>query len=203
MAYRERELRAATAPAPQPMLNTVRWGSVWSGVAIGLGFMALFSSLWLAFGYGSDISWFRNNIDWWLGGTGIAALFVAGIVAGYVSGVRGTLAGFLNSCTAWGLLTAVGGVIGLGIADATLDLSTNSLNGIAAQIPTDDLWIAFYAIVIGLAASTLGGILGGGMHKVTEYPMTVTRDAYPVGREVVRDSDRTEVYDDAGRHRRI
>ena len=184
-------------------VNLVRWGAVWSGVLVGLGFLALFSSLWLAWGYGSNNTTFSDNIQWWLGGATIAAVFVGGLVSALVSGVRGLLAGFLNSTVLWALITTVGIIVELGFATNHVN-STHSVGGLADQLPQHGLWPTFWSLLVGLGAATLGGVLGGAAHRATKVPQRVDRtDAhdrtYP--REQATHGETLADHEVAGRHR--
>lgn len=173
--------------AARRAVNDVRWGAVTSGTFVGLGFMTLLSSLWVAWGYASGWGIFSDNIRWWLAGTGIASFFVAGLVAGYVSGVRGAVAGFFNSATVWGLVSTVGLATALGIGLATLNLNSASFTNLHDQVGSGPLWAAFAAIAIGLAACLLGGLLGGSMIRRVTYPALERQgeEAYPDDRTAV------------------
>lgn len=179
-------------------VNDVRWGAVTSGTFVGLGFMTLLSSLWVAWGYASGWGIFSDNIRWWLAGTGIASFFVAGLVAGYVSGVRGPAAGFFNSATVWGLVSTVGLATALGIGLATLNLGNASFANLHDQVGNGPLWATFAAIAIGLAACLLGGLLGGSVIRRVTYPAIDRQgmDAYPEDRTAV--VDRHDEYAPAG-----
>ena len=118
--------------------NLVRWGAVFAGTVISLGVFALLSALWVAIAYSdTDASgWISGNLPWFLGGTAIAALFLAGLLAGFLSGVRGAGSGLLNGLTAWGLLfvasvlTVVPGLTAItSNLGAGLSAGTNQLGG--------------------------------------------------------------------------
>lgn len=191
MAYREvRDVRTEGpvaeygASAPRAV-NEVRWGAVFSGSVVALGFMALFGSLWVAWGYGSHTGEFTANLRWWLAGTAICAMFVAGLVTGFVSGVRGFVAGLLNSLTTWGLITAVALFIAIGVAfGSVLNTSHVSTTSIASQVAGVEFWTTFGAIVVGLITCTIGGVLGGLIPRAVHYPPLVQphRDVYPEDR---------------------
>jgi hypothetical protein len=135
--------------------DLVRWGPVVAGVVIGLGAFALFDALWFAIAAGNGNGAVTGNLDWFVGGTGIGAMLVAGFAAGLLSGARGVGAGIGNGVTTWGLLvvlTAVGGLPGLlGISGAL------NWDVTARQV----LWTTFWALLIGLGCAALGGMLGG------------------------------------------
>lgn len=79
---------------------------MFAGTVISLGFFALVSSLWLATAYSDPdgSGWITGNLAWFLGGTAVVSLFLAGLLAGFLSGIRGAKSGLLNGLTAWGLL---------------------------------------------------------------------------------------------------
>lgn len=189
--------------AGRSALNDVRWGAVTSGTFVGLGTMALLSSLWVALGYATDVGFISDNIQWWLAGTGVLSFLVAGLVSGYTSGVRGARAGFMNSATVWGLITTVGIAIAVGIGFATLNLDNGGFSNLDAQVSDSALWATFGGVVVGMLASTLGGMLGGLAMRPVVYAPTATRgddDAYPADRM----DDRTAVvhrHDDFADHR--
>lgn len=210
--------------AGRSALNDVRWGAVTSGTFVGLGFMTLLSSLWVALGYAAGIGFISDNIQWWLAGTGVAAFFVAGLVAGYSSGVRGARAGLLNSATVWGLISTVGIAVAVGIGFATLNLNNGGLSNLHTQVSDNALWATFGGIAVGLFACVLGGILGGlAMRPIVYAPVEQRVDdrvgdrvdgrgdarvAYPEDRTAVvdrdehRDHDYVDAVDEPGRHRR-
>ena len=190
-------------------VNDVRWGAVMSGTVVGLGFMALFASLWVAWGYAGNMGIFSDNMQWWMAGTGVAAFFVAGLVSGFVSGVRGVVAGFLNAATVWGLITTIGIALAVGVGFGTLlDVNGSGFSSIDNQVSDMALWATFGAIVVGLASAALGGVLGGVAVRPVTYAPVETRDehvardeAYPEDRTIALDRER-EYADEPGRHRR-
>lgn len=158
-------------PRGNGVADLVRWGPVVSGVVVGLGVFALFDVLWLAIADGNGNGWIYDNLGWFVGGTAIAALLVAGFVAGLLAGVRGAGAGLANGVTAWGLLvvlTMVGGIPGMLGLGGSLDLgwSTDRV-----------LWTTFWSLLIGLGAAGLGGLLGGVLRRPVVTP--AMRDAEP------------------------
>src|SRR5205085_5436050 len=91
----------------------VRWGAVFSGAIIGLALLTLLSGLWLALAYGSNVSSVAGNLNWFIGATAVVALLVGGLLAGYLSGVRGVGTGMLHGLTLWGLLLIATLAIGI------------------------------------------------------------------------------------------
>ena len=71
---------------PAPLL---KWGAVFGGLILGLGLLVVLSALWFALAYGSGMDTIRDNLDWFIGGSAIAALFLGALLTGYLSGVRG------------------------------------------------------------------------------------------------------------------
>jgi hypothetical protein len=135
--------------------DLVRWGPIVAGVVVGLGVFALLDALWFAIAAGGGDGWVTGNLEWFVGGTGIAALLVAGFVAGLMSGARGGGAGTANGVTAWGLLvvlSTLGGIPGALRLSGALDL------GLTVR---QTLWTLFWSLLVGLASAALGGLLGG------------------------------------------
>ena len=71
-------------PAQGPQL--VRWGSVFSGTIISIAMFTLLTALWLALSFSSHDSVVYTNLSWWIGGTAIFCMFLAGLIAGVSSG---------------------------------------------------------------------------------------------------------------------
>jgi hypothetical protein len=148
------------APSPQ----RIRWGSVFAGAILGIALLATLTALWLALAYGSGIEAIRTNLEWYVGGSAIGCLFAAGLLSGWLSGVRGAGSGFLGGLTIWALallLSLAAGVPAVltatGVDPSTIDLLD----------PTADtvLWVVFFSIVGGLVASGLGGAIGGALAR--------------------------------------
>ncbi len=136
----------------------VGWGAIFSGALIGVATMALLSSLWL--GSGGANNWVGNNIEWFIGGSGIFSMFVAGFFAGWFAGGRGFGHGFIHGLTEWGLFTAAAilvlpGLVGLFGVGAVGNVApgTNVIGGA--------MYTMFWSLLIGLGASVLGGVVGG------------------------------------------
>ena len=73
------ERRPTVEGTPPPL---IQWGGVFAGTVIGLAAGGLLSLLWLGLAYGSHRHLFYQHLDWWLGGTAIFAMLLAGVVAG-------------------------------------------------------------------------------------------------------------------------
>lgn len=179
--------------------NLVRWGAVFAGTVISLGFFALASALWLAIAYSDaavDTSGpVSGNLAWFLGGTAVAALFLAGLLSGYLSGVRGAGSGLLNGLTAWGLLfiasvvTVVPGLTAITTnLGAGIGLGTNALSGSVGQggggvTAESAVWTTFWSLLIGAVVAALGGIVGGAAKrkaKVADTDVRGEEQVYPV-----------------------
>ena len=85
----------------------IRWSAVFAGTLLGLATLALLSSLWLALARASSVDMIARNIEWFIGVSAVVCLFLAGLLAGYLSGVRGAGTGFLHGATIWALLLLV------------------------------------------------------------------------------------------------
>jgi hypothetical protein len=170
MRTRTEPTTAAYAPAVagSPSPQRIRWGAVFGGAVLGIALLALLTSLWIALAYGTDVDEIRTNLEWYLGASAVFSLFVAGLLAGWLSGVRGAGSGFFNGVTIWAMvliLTIVGfpairDVLNLG-GIARIDDTSDLL------VPAADtaLWATFLSIVGGLLASGIGGALGGAMTR--------------------------------------
>jgi len=179
----------------------IRWSAVFAGTLLGLATLALLSSLWLALARASNVEVVQTNIEWFVGGSAVFCLFLAGLLAGYLSGVRGGGTGFLHGATIWGLLLFV--TLSIGIP-AILNVFNFNADQLATDVqastttPTDPavygaLWGTFWTILGGFVAAGLGGAIGGamtrdadrvvrgdGQHAATRAPVVVDEDARPV-----------------------
>ena len=157
----------------------IRWSAVFAGTLLGLATLALLSSLWLALARASNIEVVQTNIEWFVGGSAVFCLFLAGLLAGYLSGVRGGGTGFLHGATIWGLLLFA--TLSLGIP-AILNLF--NVNQIATNVqtatttPADPvvygaLWGTFWTLLGGFIAAGLGGAIGGAMTRDADRSVRV------------------------------
>jgi hypothetical protein len=184
----------------------IRWSAVFAGTLLGLATLALLTSLWLALARASNVTMVQDNIEWFIGGSAVFCLFLAGLLAGYLSGVRGGGTGFLHGATIWGLLLFA--TLSLGIPTI---LNVFNVNQIASNVqsatttPTDPavygvLWGTFWTILGGFVAAGLGGAIGGAMTRDADRVVrvdderTITRPAPVVmtdddGRTVRTDED--------------
>ena len=152
-----------TAGSPSP--QRVRWGAVFAGVVLGLALLALLTTLWFALAYNSGVDTVRDNLEWFVGATAVGALFVGGLLAGWLSGVRGAGSGFFNGVTMWGLILIVAVAVGLPAVFNVLNLgrvtSITDEGGLIGTGVDTTLWATFWTILGGFLASGLGGLIGG------------------------------------------
>jgi hypothetical protein len=178
----------------------IDWGGVWAGLIWTIGIMVLLSSLWIALGYtGNGVGAIANDIEWWLAGTAIFALFVGGIIAGWAPRARGGSAGVVNGMTVWGTLLTLSLVIGVpsilggaAIVGDTLTDPAQVETGVTAATtgitldPDASLWATFLVALIGFVTAALGGVIGGMLPK-RDQAVEVYDDrdhlAYPMDRD--------------------
>ena len=134
-------------------------------MVLGLALLALLTTLWFALAYNSGVDTIRENLEWFIGGTAVAALFIGGLLAGWLSGVRGAGSGFFNGITMWGLILIVAVAVGLPAVFNIFDLgpvtSISDEDGLIGTGVDDTLWATFLTILGGFLASGLGGLIGG------------------------------------------
>jgi hypothetical protein len=164
---------------PGRTTDLVRWGPVVAGVIIALGVFALLNALWLALAYSFDGGggWISGNLGWFIGATAAGALMLAGLLAGFFAGPRGSGAGVVNGLTAWGLLFILS-------LTALVPGAVNLTNQLAAGLQEGQttvggpfgtagggftvestLWVSFWSLLAGLVLAALGGMLGGKMRR--------------------------------------
>src|SRR5579863_8097692 len=93
--------KQATEVRSTPLIH---WAAVSSGAVIGAAVAILAGSLWAAAAFSSHNSAFYDHLAWWLGGTLIGAAFIAALVAGTLSSLRGGIAGLANGLNSWALI---------------------------------------------------------------------------------------------------
>jgi len=161
--------------APQgPQL--VRWGSVFSGTIIGLATFALLDALWLALSLGSHDSVVYSNLSWWIAGTAIFCIFLAGLIAGVSSGARGLGAGSVSGLTTWGLVVIAVGVVVVPTFAIGHIPNTVTVSGTVYSINYLSYWAAFWSLLIGLGAGLIGGMIGGTMRRSIDEPYLDLRE---------------------------
>ena len=167
---------AAGSPSPQ----RIRWGAVFAGVVLGMALLALVTTLWFALAFNSNIDTIRVNLEWYVGISAVVALFIGGVLAGWLSGVRGAGSGFFNGITMWGLILIVALAIGipavfnvfnLGRVTAIAEGTTVTGSGVNTA-----LWASFWTILGGFLASGLGGLIGGAFTMPANAQLTTMRD---------------------------
>jgi len=145
--------------------SRVRWGAVIAGGAIAVGLMILVSALWLALAYGSEVSSIANNLEWFTAITAVAALFVGGYIAGRWSGVPGAGPGVIQGFTLWAVVLITSLAVGIPSILNVLNVGRVATQvdggGAIAQGVDTTLWASFLAMALALAASVLGGMIGG------------------------------------------
>lgn len=139
----------------------LRWSAIFGGALLGLGLFAVLSTLFGAIAAGDGSGLISDTIGWWIAGSAIVSLFVGGMLAGWISGRRGSLPGALNGLTVWALFGLLGTIgflpAGTGLAAITdFGLSTGEV-----------LWVQFWSLVIGFATAGIGGLIGGALPQPT------------------------------------
>jgi hypothetical protein len=148
----------------------IRWGAVFAGAVFGIALLALLTTLWLALAYGSEIDEVRENLEWFVGASAIVCLFVAGLLAGWLSGVRGAGSGFFNGVTIWALMLLLTISVGVPaildvVVPGRLSLVDPASGGVLDPNANAVLWATLSAILGGLVASGLGGAIGGAITR--------------------------------------
>ena len=142
----------------------VRWGAIVTGAVWGLAIMAVLTSLWLALAFPSGIDVVRDELEWFLAGSGAFALFVAGLLAGILTDNRGPGSGWLHGMTAWGTLliaTLIFGVPSIFGLFSEVQLRTIDGGDVLGTGVSDAMWPTFITLVVGAVAAAIGGLIGG------------------------------------------
>jgi hypothetical protein len=182
---RTRDLAAVPA-AGSPSPQRIRWGAVFAGVVLGTALLALLSTLWFALAFNSNVDTIRVNLEWYVGVTAVVALFIGGLLAGWLSGVRGAGSGLFNGITMWGLILIVALAIGIPAVFNVFNLgrvtaiaegngTTLTSSGVAAA-----LWASFWTILGGFLASGLGGMIGGAITMPANAQLSPVTDEHMV-----------------------
>jgi hypothetical protein len=161
---------------------------VFAGAVLALGLLALLAILWFALAFGSEIAGVRDNLQWYLGISSILCLLIGGILAGWLSGVRGWGAGTINGLTMWALLLIA--TFSVGVPSVLYVFSLGSLGaavgepggGLIAPAVDSALWASFWSILAALFTAGIGGAIGGSFAR--------TREVY----EPVRETETGEYY---------
>jgi hypothetical protein len=173
--------------APPPL---IRWGAVFAGTVIGPGVGGLLSLLWLALAYGSHEHVFYQHLKWWLGGTAIFAMPLAGVLAGTLSTTRGVSAGLANGITAWGLVVLGVAAIGIPAVVSTSNATVVHIGARSLTVKTLGWWPSFWSVLIGFGAGAIGGVIGGAA-RGRPAPIPETTPVSQVDGEVVEQDERT------------
>jgi hypothetical protein len=192
---------AVGSPSPQ----RIRWGAVFGGAVIGVALLALLTTLWFALAYGSGVDAIRTNLAWYIGISAIVCLFIGGILAGWLSGVNGVGSGFFNGVAIWALalvvtvtvgVPAILNVFNLGRV-STIDTTTT---GLLTQSSDTVLWATFAAIVGGLLAAGVGGMIGGAMTRpANAHLLENVAGPVPATTEIVDRPARPDIRDEDDR----
>jgi hypothetical protein len=184
-----------TDNVPSPLL---KWSAVFGGLVLGLAMLLLLSTLWLALAYGSEVGTVRDNLGWFMGASAVVSLFVAAILTGYLSGVRGAGPGLLHGLTLWGLLMLLSVTVGIPAL-----LNVFGLNALATGATTVDtlssrgsdgtLWVTFWTLIGGFVAAGLGGMIGASFTRAEPGAVNVVQPSVPppARREVRTEPART------------
>jgi hypothetical protein len=151
----------------------LRWSAVFGGLILGLALLMVLSALWFAMAFGSGVDVVEENLDWFVGLSAVFALFVGGLLAGYLSGVRGAGTGMLHGFTLWGLMLVVTLVVGVPSILGTLGLDrTVDTAATAGSLDIRDMaiWATFWTLLGGFAAAGLGGMIGGATTRDDSIP---------------------------------
>lgn len=148
---------ATTTAHPAPTM--IRWGAVIAGAIIGLAVLVLLTSFFVALGSEADA--IGRNLHWFGLASAVVALFVAGLLAGGLSGVRGVGSGLFHGLTAWALILAVTLAFPFPQAAGLLETFATPLPDLEAG----PLWAAFLSVLGGLIVAAIGGLLGGAMAR--------------------------------------
>lgn len=194
MRTRHETTAATPAAIGSPSPQRIRWGAVFAGAVLGIALLALLTTLWFALAYGSEMDQVRTNLEWYVGISAIACLFIAGMLAGWLSGVHGVGSGFFNGVTIWALMLiitlsvgvpAILNVFNLGRV-TQLDVETG---GLLASDADTILWASFLSILGGLVASGLGGMIGGAITRPANAHLADDVRTEVVQRRVSDDTD--------------
>jgi hypothetical protein len=149
----------------------IQWRAVFGGVIVGLALFVLLATAWLAASAGSSTSTIRTNLAWWLGGSAIFSMFIAGFVAAMLGGMRTLGSGIMHSLTVWGLTIVAGLFAGLPVVMRLFNIATPAATTATAGTPATLTivaganWPTFWSMLIGLGAALIGGVLGGLMPR--------------------------------------
>jgi hypothetical protein len=173
-------------------VDRVRWAAVLTGLVVALMTVALLSVLGLAMGFttitpGNIASTLEPGTGVWSAISILIALVVGGWAAARTAAVPGRANGALNGAMVWVATTLlVFALLGSGIATVAVVAGSIVTTGAQLAAPltgqtaanTPDIfsvdsiaaWGMLLALLLGLVAATLGGLLGA--RSVTDLAMT-------------------------------
>jgi hypothetical protein len=186
----------------------IRWSAVFAGTLLGLATLALLTSLWLALANASNVGVIQRNLEWFIGVSAVACLFLAGLLAGYLSGVRGAGTGFLHGSTIWALLMIVSLSVGIpailnvfSLGQLSQDVQTTT-TGVTSQSVYNALWGTFWTILGGFIAAGIGGAIGGAVTRDADHIVRVDGETTVPSRTVDDTVPSRTVDDDDARYTR-
>lgn len=165
--------------------DQVRWGPVWAGVVTALATFLLLEVVFFALGWltlGEDLPGGSNSVAWMTSVAGAVAFLAGGLVAGMTAMWSDVKSGLLHGILVWALgmvsivlVTLLGGGALFGAFSGVLgqiNALQNALGQGNANIPASAIstardmagW-AVLALVVFIAASGLGGMLGAKMWR--------------------------------------
>ena len=166
-----------------PVRNRVQWGPIIAGSLISLGILVLMAVLGVAIGSsafepGTDLTDWGTGAGIYGGISALVAMFVGGWVAAKSAAVGGSYAGLMNGLLA-GMTTIVALIVMtafgvdniLGFLGGNLGNITNYASEVTGEAGAttqasafdsieDGAWGTLIALLLGLGAAALGGILG-------------------------------------------
>jgi hypothetical protein len=184
----------------------LRWGAVIAGGVLAVALLLLLASLWMALGFGSEVSEIADNLEWYIGGSAIFCLFLGGWVAGRMSGVRGAGPGIAHGATLWAVVLLVTlsigipsilNILNLGRVATEIDQQTS----VIAQGVDASLWATFLSLIGALVAAALGGMIGGMTVPATLDRTAMSSSTTTRGRIVDVSDDDDRVMEDPGTRR--
>lgn len=182
-----------TTVVANPSRTLIRWGAIFGGLVLGMALLVLLTSLWFALAYGSNMTTVSSNMRWFIGASAVGSLFIAGILTGYLSGVRGFGTGMLHGFTLWGLLLLVTLTIGipsiLNVFNAGQVTSqvTQATNAVASSVAITAMWASFWTILGGFIAAGIGGAIGGAFSRENEALIATDTESVPNDTVVAED----------------
>jgi hypothetical protein len=140
----------------------VRWGPAFAGAISAIALTTMVMSFWLAIGYGSNVTWFVDNMQWFFLGTALAGLLAGGMVAGRVAGIGGAAVGTVDGMMVWAL-AVLAALVPLSLR--ALSLANNGVPSPATRtafgVSSGNMWALFGVLVGGLLCTLIGGAVGG------------------------------------------